>query len=145
MANTSARRAHPFRLEAAMSYLAKTVFGFGLYMVSLCALLLFAPNLLLELLGFEPTSEVWIRVLGQLVLYLGIYYVLAARWEARRFMAATIPIRGSVIVFFAVFVGAGLVPPMLLVMGIPDLIGALWTLHALRTGNALRADTARAA
>ncbi len=128
-----------------MSYLAKTVFGFGLYMLSLCVLLLFAPNLLLELLGFAPTSEVWVRVLGQLVLYLGIYYVLAARWEARRFMAATIPIRMSVIVFFAAFVGAGLVPPMLLVMGIPDLIGALWTLHALRTGDALRADTARAA
>ena len=52
-----------------MSYLAKTVFGFGLYMLLLCVPLLFAPNLLLELLGFAPTSEVWVRVLGQLVLY----------------------------------------------------------------------------
>lgn len=118
-----------------MSYLAKTVFGFGLYMLLLCVPLLFAPNLLLELLGFEPTSEVWVRVLGQLVLYLGIYYVLAARWEARRFMAATVPVRLSVIVFFAAFVAAGLVPPMLLVMGVPDLVGGLWTWHALRAGK----------
>ena len=115
-----------------MSYPARTVFGFGLYMLLLCVPLLFAPNRLLELLGFAPTSEVWIRVLGQLVLYLGIYYVLAARWESRRFMAATVPVRLSVMGFFGAFVGAGLVPPMLLVMGIPDLIGALWTWHALR-------------
>jgi uncharacterized membrane protein len=132
-------------MEAAMSYPARTVFGFGIYMLLLCVPLLFAPNLLLELLGFAPTSEVWVRVLGQLVLYLGIYYILAARWEARRFMAATVPVRASVMVFFAVFVGAGLVPPMLLVMAVPDLIGALWTWHALRTGNALHADTAHAA
>lgn len=120
-----------------MSYPAKTVFGFGLYMLLLCVPLLFAPNLLLELLGFAPTSEVWVRVLGQLVLYLGVYYVLAARWEARRFMAATVPVRLSVIVFFAAFVAAGLVPPMLLAMGVPDLIGGLWTWHALRADEPL--------
>ncbi len=122
-----------------MSYPAKTVFGFGLYMLLLCVPLLFAPNLLLELLGFTPTSEVWVRVLGQLVLYLGIYYVLAARWEARRFMAATVPVRLSVIVFFAAFVAAGLVPPMLLVMGVPDLVGGLWTWHALRAEEPMTA------
>ena len=120
-----------------MSYPAKTVFVFGLYMLVLCIPLLFAPNLLLTLLGFEPTSEVWVRVLGQLVLYLGIYYVLAARWESRQFMAATVPVRASVILFFATFVVAGLVPPMLLVMAVPDLIGAIWTWRALRaTGPA---------
>ena len=118
-----------------MSYLARTVFGFGLYMLLLCVPLLFALNLLLELLGFAPTSEVWVGVLGQLVLYLGIYYVLAARWEARRFMAATVPVRLSVIVFFGAFVAAGLVPPMLLMIGVPDLVGALWTWHALGAGK----------
>lgn len=122
-----------------MSYPARTVFGFGLYMLLLCVPLLFAPNLLLELLGFASTSEVWVRVLGQLVLYLGIYYVLAARWEARRFMVATVPVRLSVIVFFAAFVAAGLVPPMLLVMGVPDLVGALWTWHALGAGRPIPA------
>lgn len=115
-----------------MRYPAKTVFGFGLYMLLLCLPLLFAPNLLLGLLGLAPTSEVWVRVLGQLVLYLGLYYVLVARWDERRFMAATVPVRLSVIVFFAGFVAAGLVPPVLLLMGVPDLLGALWTWHALR-------------
>ena len=82
-----------------------------------------------------PIVEVWVRVLRQRVLYPGIHYVLAALCEARRFMGPTVPVRLSVIVFFGAFVAAGLVPPMLLVMGVPDLVGALWTRHALGAGK----------
>lgn len=34
----------------------------------------------------------------------------AAGWEARRFMVATVPVRLSVIVFFAAFAAVGQVP-----------------------------------
>lgn len=59
----------------------------------------------------------------------------AAHWEARRFMVATVPVRLSVIVFFAAFAAAGQVPLMLRVMGVPDLVGTLWTWHALGAGK----------
>lgn len=127
-----------------MSYPARTIFVFGCYMLVLCVPLLLAPNLLLKPLGFAPTDEVWIRVAGLLVLYLGFYYVMAARWEARAFIAATVPVRASVIFVFGIFVAAGLVPPMLLLFGVPDLLGAGWSWQALRNERLASASPATA-
>ena len=44
------------------------------YMAGMGLAFLFAPNILLPLLGLEPTSEIWIRILGMLVLALTFYY-----------------------------------------------------------------------
>jgi hypothetical protein len=65
---------------------ARTVFVFGVYLLLLGALLIVAPNSLLGLLRVAPTAEVWIRVLGMVVLLLGAYYVLAALAELRAFI-----------------------------------------------------------
>jgi hypothetical protein len=116
-----------------MSSSAKSVFVFGCYMLLLGVPLLFVPNLLLGVFGFPPTQEVWIRIVGLLVLYLGVYYVLAGRKEIRAFISATVPIRASVLLVFAVFVANHMVSPMLLVLGLPDLLGAFWTWQALRS------------
>lgn len=116
-----------------MSSSAKSVFVFGCYMLLLGVPLLLAPNLLLGIFGFPPTQEVWIRILGLLVLYLGVYYVLAGRREIRPFISATVPVRASVLLFFGIFVANQMVSPMLLVLGVPDLLGALWTWQALRS------------
>lgn len=115
-----------------MSSSAKSVFVFGCYMLLLGVPLLLAPNLLLGVFGFPPTQEVWIRIVGLLVLYLGVYYVLAGRKEIRAFIGATVPVRASVLLFFGIFVANGMVSPMLLVLGLPDLLGAFWTWQALR-------------
>ncbi|AZD10340.1 hypothetical protein C4K26_4961 [Pseudomonas chlororaphis] len=121
-----------------MSHPGKSVFVFGLYMLLLGAALVLAPNLLLPLFGFDLTDEVWIRVMGQLALYLGVYYVWAGYTERREFMALTVAIRLSVPVFFAAFVAVGLVSPVLLLLALPDLCGALWTWRALRAVQASR-------
>ncbi|MDP3815987.1 hypothetical protein [Pseudomonas sp.] len=115
-----------------MSPSAKSVFVFGCYLLLLGIPLLLAPNLLLEVFGFPPTQEVWIRIVGLLVLYLGVYYVLAGRKEIRAFISATVPVRASVLLFFSIFVANAMVSPMLLVLGLPDLLGAFWTWQALR-------------
>lgn len=119
-----------------MSHPGKSVFVFGLYMLLLGIALVLVPNLVLPLFGFALTDEVWIRVMGQLVLYLGIYYVWAGYTERREFMAMTVPIRLSVPVFFAAFAAAGLVSPVLLLLALPDLCGALWTWRALKATTA---------
>jgi hypothetical protein len=114
-----------------MSYPAKTLFLFGLYLLVLGALLVAAPNPLLVLFRFRATSEVWIRVVGMLLLFLGAYDVLAARTELRRFLAWSVPLRLSVAVFFGAFVAAGLVSPMLLLFAAIDVAAAAWTWSAL--------------
>jgi hypothetical protein len=111
---------------------------FGLYMLVLGALLVVAPNVLLALFRLPATSEVWIRVVGMLVLFLGAYDVLAARAELLPFIAWSVPLRLSVILFFGAFVAAGLVSPVLLLFGAVDLCAASWTWLALRKAPAAR-------
>ncbi len=118
-----------------MSPAARSIRVFGLYAVLLGAVLLVAPNPLLGLFGLPATNEVWIRVVGMLVAFLGVYYQVAAATEHTAFMATTVLLRGSIPLFFAVFVAAGWVEwPLLLFAGI-DLAGAVWTWLALRAGR----------
>lgn len=123
-----------------MSYPAKTLFGFGCYLLVLGIGLILFPNALLTLFGMAPTIEVWIRVTGMLVLILGAYDVLAALSELQQFIRWSVPLRASVIFFFAVFVLLGYAPPILLLFGLIDLGCAAWTWVALRqTRGAARA------
>jgi len=115
-----------------MSSIAKTVFAFGLYLLGLGAILLIVPNLLLGLFQIPSTSEVWIRVVGMLVFYLGIYYLVAAKTGLRVFMLWSARLRPTVLLFFGAFVLAGLAPSVLLIFGAIDLAGAIWTWNAFR-------------
>jgi len=120
---------HPL---ADLSAPAQSILVFGAYLLLLGALLVVAPNFLLGLFGIPPTAEVWIRVVGMLVLVLGAYYALAAIAELRAFMRWTVPIRLCVLLFFAAFVVTGLAPPVLVLFGCVDVAGAAWTAWALR-------------
>lgn len=115
-----------------MSRPAISVLVFAIYMVGLGLVLLIAPNALLSLFGLPATSEVWIRVVGMLVLLLSLYYFLAARNELTQFFGWTVYARSSVIVFFSAFVLLGFASPMLILFGVIDLLGATWTALALR-------------
>lgn len=121
-----------------MSNPAKTVFAFSCYLFPLGLILLLVPNLLLGLFQIPPTSEVWIRVVGMLVIFLGVYYLVAARAEIRLFMLWSARLRASVFFFFGAFVLAGLAPSVLLLFGTVDLAGALWTWSAFRKEASIR-------
>jgi hypothetical protein len=116
----------------AFSRPAMSVAVFGTYLLTLGAVLIIAPNLLLGLFRMAPTTEVWIRIVGMLVLFLGTYYVLAALSEVRAFFRWTVPIRFCVLVFFGGFVLSGYAPAVLLVFGVADVAGACWTAWTLR-------------
>jgi hypothetical protein len=116
-----------------MSTSARSVFAFAIYLVGLALVLLIAPNVLLQLFGVPTTSEVWICVVGMLVLFLGFYYSQAARRGMTEFFRWTVFVRSTVVVFFTAFVLLGFVSPMLILFGIVDLLGAIWTGLALRS------------
>lgn len=115
-----------------MTRSAKSVLVFALYLFVLGPTLLVAPNFLLSLFGVAETTDVWIRVVGMLVTLLGFYYVQAARHGLATFLHATVWARGSVVVFFAAFVALKLAPPILVLFGAIDLVGAIWTFLCLR-------------
>jgi hypothetical protein len=115
-----------------MSPAARSLQVFGAYLMLLALVLLLSPNTLLGLFGIPATDDVWIRVVGMLVGFLGYYDWQAARAELRTFFVWSIPVRLSVPVFFAAFVVLGMAPPALLLFGAVDAAAALWTWSALR-------------
>ena len=104
---------------------------FAYYLIALVLALLVAPNLLLQTFGLPPTGEVWIRVVGMLVAFLGLYYRVAAAAELVPIFRMSVLIRGSVPLFFLLFVLAGWVGWPLVLFGVIDALGAAWTWQAL--------------
>jgi hypothetical protein len=117
--------------EEDMSNAAKSVFVFGIYEVVLGALVMIMPNTLLAVLGFPRSDEIWIRVTGMLVCVFAFYDIQAARTELTDYFRWTVFTRSLVIIFFIAFVMSGLVIPELIILGVMDLLGAIWTGLAL--------------
>lgn len=118
-----------------MSKAAISLFVFGVYLVVLGLFLLIAPNTLITLFGLPATGDVWIRVAGMLIVLLAYYNVQAARNEVAEYFRWSVVARASVILFFAGFVIAGLVKPILLLFGAVDFAAASWTYIALRADS----------
>lgn len=114
-----------------------TLYAFAAYLAILAAVLLFIPNVLLGLFGLGETREVWIRIIGMLVLFLGVFYVRMAQENNIRFAETTVYLRACVMIFFAVFVALNFAPPSLLFFALVDMIGAAWTWYALQKGETL--------
>ncbi len=121
-----------------MTPAARSVQVFAVYLVLLAVILLLTPNLLLRWIGLPLTSEVWIRVVGMLVAFLGVYFWIAAATDLVPIFRATVLCRLTVPVFFLVFVLGAWAGWPLLLFGLVDAVGALWTWGALR-GAAARA------
>ena len=115
-----------------VSRAARSVGLFGFYLAGLGAVLTVAPNALLHLFGLPPTHEVWVRVLGVIVFNLGLYYVAGARSEAVPFFRATVATRALVLLSCVAFVLLGWVGWTLILVGLVDASGAVWTALALR-------------
>jgi hypothetical protein len=115
-----------------MTSSARSVFVFSVYLILLGATIVVVPNLFLSVFGIPPTTEVWIRVVGMLVTILGFYYLQSARHGLVPFFRATLLGRTAVLVFFIAYVVLGFAPPILILFGLIDVAGAIWTALCLR-------------
>ena len=115
-----------------MNPAAKSVYYFGFYLYAVALTLIFVPDFFLETLKMPPTNEVWIRVVGVLAFCIGYYYHRSGAANDVQFCKRTITMRVFVCIAFTAFVLLKYVSPVLVVFGIVDLLGALWTWSALR-------------
>ncbi|HEX2779212.1 MAG TPA: hypothetical protein VHM30_06925 [Gemmatimonadaceae bacterium] len=115
-----------------MSAAARSLFVFGLYAVLAGLGLILVPATVLGLLGFPPTADGWVRVVGVLAVCVGAYHVVAARNELQPYLRASVPVRIGFAAGLAALVGTGRMPRALLLLAAVDLLGALWTAFALR-------------
>jgi len=118
--------------EANMTPAARSIVYFGAYVILTGLVLLLAPNVLLSIFGLGSTTEVWIRVLGCVVIVLGAYYVAMGRAEATPFFRATIWGRAWIFVSLVGLVATGMAKPPLVLFASIDLLGAIWTWRALK-------------
>src|SRR5664279_6450892 len=116
-----------------MSKPARTLMVYGWYVILFLALpFLFVPQLILPIAGMAAPTDVWVRVLGMSVLFLGFYYIQMTRHELTAFFRMTVYTRLCVPVFFVAFVLFGLAPPVLIAFCIPDILFSIWTALSLR-------------
>src|SRR5512135_3215708 len=114
-----------------MSKSAFSVRVFSIYMIAFGSVLIAAPNLLLSLFAVPETHEVWIRIVGMLILIVGYLDFMASRNELLVFFRWTVTARFSVVAFLSAFVVLGFAPPILMLFGAIDAAGAIWTAACL--------------
>ena len=116
-----------------MKSAALTVKVFGVYVALTGLGLLFAPNLLLPVLGLPQTMEIWVHMLGALALVVGYYYWACGVANARAFFVASVQGRMIFCAACLALVAGADGPLPLIALGLVDLAGATWTLLALRS------------
>jgi hypothetical protein len=116
-----------------MTAAARSIFAYSIYTFALGATLLLVPNIPLPIFGLPQASEVWIRVAGMTVIFLSIFYFLAARNEYREIFVASVPIRFAVVAFFGAFAVAGFTSWNILLFTPFDVLFAIWTWMSLRS------------
>jgi hypothetical protein len=105
---------------------------FAIYLFLAGLTLVTVPNLLLSLLQIPSTPDVWIRVVGLVAFMIGVYAWVAASHEFKPFLVASVYTRFVVFVAFTTFALTGLGSPMIILFGLADLAGGIWTYSALR-------------
>ena len=115
-----------------MSPAAKSILYFGIYIAFLGVLLVFFPDALLGLVDLPRSDEVWIRLAGMLLIFMGFFYIQAGRHNFTPFFKWTLATRGIAFFFVLGFWLSGLTSWIILAFWAGDLAGLLWTTFALR-------------
>jgi len=115
-----------------------TMFVFGLLAFLFGLVGLISPETLLYLLGFEVIDRVpgdytivFVIASSMASFNIGVYYVLAALNDLRKFYVWTVPFRAVTFTVFTLVVVMGIAPARFLGVGIWELTGAIATGLAL--------------
>ena len=115
-----------------MSAAAKSLVGWGIYLVIVGGGMLIIPELLLRWFSLPETGTAYLRIAGILFLVLSYYMFRSAQTELKPFFRWTVHARAPIILVVIVLAILKLVPPIILLFGLFDFIGAMATALALR-------------
>lgn len=111
-------------------YLSLTVQG--IYVLLTGLQLIFVPNMLIGMFGFEEASEIWIKVLGVIVLALSIFYYAINKYGGAEIVSATVWARLLIGAGFILLVASGQTKPALILFAGVDIATAVWTWFELK-------------
>ncbi len=115
---------------------------FAFYVVGIGSLFLLFPEVMHSLANIEPPNVIS-RVFGLILVFLAYYYFKTARADKgmEPFFWATVHTRALAIFVLLVFMLLGFAGPLVVVFGLGDFAGAMWTFWALRRDAKDRATT----
>ena len=99
----------------------------AIYVILTGLQLIFVPNLLLSTFGFADTSEIWIKVLGIVILPLSAVYYAISKQGDKDTVLATVISRGFVGVGFILLALSGQAKLNLILFAGIDIATAVWT------------------
>jgi hypothetical protein len=109
-----------------------SLYAQAVYVIITGLQLIFVPNMLLAMFNMPATNEIWIKVLGIVVLPLFALYYAVSKHGSMSAVKAT--------VFSRMFVGLGFIllfltkqaPPSIVLFAGVDILTAVWTIVELR-------------
>jgi hypothetical protein len=110
-----------------------SMYGQMAYVLLSGTALLFFPNVLLGIVGLEPAQEIWIKIMGLLVLVLSIYYYHIAKYGNSKVVWATVFGRLAFCAGLIVFVILGLAKPVLIGFALLETALAIWSWRELKS------------
>ena len=100
---------------------------FGAYAFIMGLVLLLVPERVLPVFGFTEVSGSWVDVLGFVLCCSAYYYIQAGLSGIEGFARLTVHTRVIAPVVLLVLLAAGKVDHMVLLFGIGDALGGVWT------------------
>lgn len=110
-----------------------SIFIWGIYVLIIGLALVFIPGKTLLLLRHEEPRDHWIRVIGILAISMAIFYLNSALNEVYSFYSASIYARLTGFFGFLGLVVFKIFKPKIILFGIIDSLGAIWTVLTLIT------------
>ncbi len=109
-----------------------SMFVFGIYLIVVVGVGFVAiPNTVLSLFRLPATREPWVRILGFIIALLGVYYIVGGLYHLTALDWATVFGRFGVLVFLIMMVLLKQTKATVILFGIVDSGGAVWTLLTL--------------
>lgn len=111
----------------------KSLFYFGIYVASTGILLIMIPDIFTALTHLPPMPTGWSSVVGLLTLVIGTYDILCGKGDIKPLIKASIYVRLGFALGTILLVASGEMPITLILLGLIDALGALWTAMALKS------------
>jgi hypothetical protein len=118
-----------------MTFSAKTVFYFGIYVVCTGLLFILVPAQIISLLQLPETTSGWSSVIGLLALVIGAYYIVCGKTNNEVFINATLYVRWAFAIGATLLFVVGQMPVSIILFGGVDALGAIWTAMALKSAK----------
>jgi len=116
-----------------MNRTAKSVLYYSFYMEAIGIIMIIFPQLVLRILNINADAGVLVRFLGMVDIFMGYYYLRAgmSREKLKAFYQLTIHTRFSALVLLVVFVIVWGANPIVVLFGLIDAAGAVWTIVSM--------------